>query len=91
MDNENIKYPKKNDSNLAEDDTVEDLQTSLNEVLSNTSEIMSNLLKSIDSNVTDKKTRDESRDIIKKLFSDLTSATQDAKKEISQAYTYEEE
>jgi prefoldin subunit 5 len=52
---------------------------------------MSNLLKSIDSNVTDKKTRDESRDIIKKLFSDLTSATQDAKKEISQAYTYEEE
>ena len=70
---------------------MEDLQTSLNEVLSNTSEIMSNLLKSIDSNVTDKKTRDESRDIIKKLFSDLTSATQDAKKEISQAYTYEEE
>jgi|TARA_B100001094_G_scaffold223712_1_gene217908 methionyl-tRNA synthetase len=91
MDNENIKYPKKNDSNLAEDDIVEDLQTSLNEVLSNTSEIMRNLLKSIDSNVTDKKTRDESRDIIKKLFSDLTSATQDAKKEISQAYTYEEE
>jgi methionyl-tRNA synthetase len=91
MDNENIKYPKKNDSNLAEDDIVEDLQTSLNEVLSNTSEIMSNLLKSIDSNVTDKKTRDESRDIIKKVFSDLTSATQDAKKEISQAYTYEEE
>jgi methionyl-tRNA synthetase len=91
MDNENIKYPKKNDSNLAEDDIVEDLQTSLNEVLTNTSEIMSNLLKSIDSNVTDKKTRDESRDIIKKLFSDLTSATQDAKKEISQAYTYEEE
>ena len=91
MDNENIKYPKKNDSNLAEDDIVEDLQTSLNEVLSNTSEIMSNLLKSIDSNVTDKKTRDESRDIIKKLFYDLTSATQDAKKEISQAYTYEEE
>ena len=91
MDNENIKYPKKNDSNLAEDDIVEDLQTSLNEVLSNTSEIMSNLLKSIDSNVTDKKTRDESRFIIKKLFSDLTSATQDAKKEISQAYTYEEE
>ena len=91
MDNENIKYPKKNDSNLAEDDIVEDLQTSSNEVLSNTSEIMSNLLKSIDSNVTDKKTRDESRDIIKKLFSDLTSATQDAKKEISQAYTYEEE
>lgn len=91
MDNENIKYPKKNDSNLAEDDIVEDLQTSLNEVLSNTSEIMSNLLKSIDSIVTDKKTRDESRDIIKKLFSDLTSATQDAKKEISQAYTYEEE
>lgn len=91
MDNENIKYPKKNDSNLAEDDIVEDLQTSLNEVLSNTSEIMSNFLKSIDSNVTDKKTRDESRDIIKKLFSDLTSATQDAKKEISQAYTYEEE
>ena len=33
MDNENIKYPKKNDSNLAEDDIVEDLQTSLNEVL----------------------------------------------------------
>ena len=58
MDNENIKYTKKNDSNLAEDDIVEDLQTSLNEVLSNTSEIMSNLLKSIDSNVTDKKTRD---------------------------------
>mgnify|MGYP000671927306 CR=1 FL=1 len=91
MDNENIKYPKKNDSNLAEDDIVEDLQTSLNEVLSNTSEIMRNLLKSIDSNVTDKKTRDESRDIVKNLFSDLTSATQDAKKEISQAYTYEEE
>ena len=91
MDNENIKNPKKNDTNLTEDDIVEDLQTSLNEVLSNTSEIMSNLLKSIDSNVTDKKTRDESRDIIKKVFSDLTSATQDAKKEISQAYTYEEE
>ena len=91
MDNENIKYPKKNNSNLAEDDIVEDLQTSLNEVLSNTSEIMSNLLKSIDSNVSDKKTRDESRYIVKKLISDFTSATQDAKKEISQAYTYEEE
>jgi len=91
MDNENIKYPKKNNSNLAEDDIVEDLQTSLNEVLSNTSEIMSNLLKSIDSNVSDKKTRDESRYIVKKLISDFTSATQDAKKEISKAYTYEEE
>ena len=91
MDNENIKYPKKNDSNLAEDDIVEDLQTSLNEVLSNTSQIMSNLLKSIDSNVTDKKTRDESRDIIKKLFSDLNNTTQEVRNQISQAYNQEEE
>ena len=91
MDNEKMKYPEKKDSNLSEDNIVDDLQTSLNEVLSNTSHVMGNLLKSIDTNITDKKTRDESRDIIKKLFSDLTSATQDAKKEISQAYTYEEE
>ena len=91
MDNENIKYPGKKDSNFSEDHIVDDLQASLNEVLSNTSQVMSNLLKSIDTNITDKKTRDESRDIIKKVFSDLTSATQDAKKEISQAYTYEEE
>ena len=71
MDNENTEHPEKKDSNLSEDNIVEDLQASLSEVLSNTSQVMSNLLKSIDTNITDKKTRDESRDIINKLFSEL--------------------
>jgi methionyl-tRNA synthetase len=91
MDNENIEHPEKKDSNLSEDNIVEDLQASLNEVLSNTSQVMSNLLKSIDTNITDKKTRDESRDIINKLFSDLNNTTQEARNQITQAYTYEEE
>jgi len=91
MDNENIKYPEKKDSNLSEDNIVDDLQTSLNEVLSNTSHVMGNLLKSIDTNITDKKTRDESRDIIKKLFSDLNNTTQEVRNQISQAYNQEEE
>ena len=67
------------------------MQASLNEVLSNTSQIMSNLLKSIDTNITDKKTRDESRDIINKLFSDLNNTTQEARNQITQAYIQEEE
>ena len=52
---------------------------------------MSNLLKSIDTNITDKKTRDESRDIINKLFSDLNNTTQEARNQITQAYIQEEE
>jgi hypothetical protein len=91
MDNEKMKYPEKKDSNLSEDNIVDDLQTSLNEVLSNTSHVMGNLLKSIDTNITDKKTRDESRDIIKKLFSDLNNTTQEVRNQISQAYNQEEE
>ena len=91
MDNENIEHPEKKDSNLSEDNIVEDLQASLNEVLSNTSQIMSNLLKSIDTNITDKKTRDESRDIINKLFSDLINTTQEARNQITQAYIQGEE
>ena len=91
MDNENIEHPEKKDSNLSEDNIVEDLQASLNEVLSNTSQIMSNLLKSIDTNITDKKTRDESRDIINKLFSDLNNTTQEARNQITQVYIQEEE
>ena len=91
MDNENIEHPEKKDSNLSEDNIVDDLQTSLNEVLSNTSHVMGNLLKSIDTNITDKKTRDESRDIIKKLFSDLNNTTQEVRNQISQAYNQEEE
>ena len=91
MDNENIKYPGKKDSNFSEDHIVDDLQASLNEVLSNTSQVMSNLLKSIDTNITDKKTRDESRDIIKKLFSDLNNATHEVRNQVSQAYIHEEE
>ncbi|MDB4834207.1 hypothetical protein OAH80_03815 [Acidimicrobiia bacterium] len=91
MDNENIEHPEKKDSNLSEDNIVEDLQASLNEVLSNTSQVMSNLLKSIDTNITDKKTRDESRDIINKLFSDLNNTTQEARNQITQAYIQEEE
>jgi len=86
-----MKYPEKKDSNLSEDNIVDDLQTSLNEVLSNTSHVMGNLLKSIDTNITDKKTRDESRDIIKKLFSDLNNTTQEVRNQISQAYNQEEE
>tara|TARA_Y100000389_G_scaffold88920_1_gene85410 strand:+ start:345 stop:620 length:276 start_codon:yes stop_codon:yes gene_type:complete len=91
MDNEKMKYPEKKDSNLSEDNIVDDLQTSLNEVLSNTSHVMSNLLKSIDTNITDKKTREESRDIIKKLFSDLNNTTQEVRNQISQEYNQEEE
>ena len=91
MDNENTEHPEKKDSNLSEDNIVEDLQASLNEVLSNTSQVMSNLLKSIDTNITDKKTRDESRDIINKLFSDLNNTTQEARNQITQAYIQEEE
>ena len=91
MDNENIEHPEKKDSNLSEDNIVEDLQASLSEVLSNTSQVMSNLLKSIDTNITDKKTRDESRDIINKLFSDLNNTTQEARNQITQAYIQEEE
>ena len=91
MDNENIEHPEKKDSNLSEDNIVDDLQTSLNEVLSNTSHVMSNLLKSIDTNITDKKTREESRDIIKKLFSDLNNTTQEVRNQISQEYNQEEE
>jgi len=91
MDNENTEHPEKKDSNLSEDNIVEDLQASLSEVLSNTSQVMSNLLKSIDTNITDKKTRDESRDIINKLFSDLNNTTQEARNQITQAYIQEEE
>ena len=91
MDNENTEHPEKKDSNLSEDNIVEDLQATLSEVLSNTSQVMSNLLKSIDTNITDKKTRDESRDIINKLFSDLNNTTQEARNQITQAYIQEEE
>lgn len=82
---------KKIKSNLSQDNLIDDLKESLNEIIESTSEIFNSLTNSIESTIKDEDIRRETNDIISNSFNELKKSYLSIENNILFSNKFEEE